>query len=161
MIYVIDRDRMGKFQSNRNTILQQIDLKRGGYGAMAYWHGHAFFAASNDYLRDYVVSGTTLKQAVQSTTLFDNPGATPAVSANGTRDAIVWIISTRTWNGKERPAVLYAYDATNIAHPIYSSEENAARDRASLATRFVFPVVVNGHVYFGTRDQVEVYALLK
>jgi hypothetical protein len=46
--------------------------------------------------------------------------------------------------------VLYAYDATNIAQPIYSSEENPARDRASLATRFVVPVVVNGRVYFGT-----------
>lgn len=71
------------------------------------------------------------------------------------------VLSTRTWNGDERPAVLYAYDATNITHPIYSSEENAARERASLATRFVVPVVVNGRVYFGTRDEVEVYGLLK
>jgi hypothetical protein len=160
-IYVIDRDRMGKFQRNRNAILQQIELGRGGYGAMAYWNGHAYLAASNDYLRDYAVSGGTLKPAVQSTTHFDNPGATPAVSANGTRNAIIWAISTRTWNGDGRPAVLYAYDATNISHPIYSSVENPPRDHASLATRFVVPVVVNGRVYFGTRDEVEVYGLLK
>jgi len=161
MIYVIDRDRMGKFQRNGNAILQQIELGRGGYGAMAYWNGHAFFAASDDYLRDYALTGGTLKQAARSTTRFDNPGATPAVSADGTRNAIVWAIATRTWNGRERPAVLYAYDAANITQPIYSSEENAARDRASLATRFVVPVVVNGRVYFGTRDRVEVYGLLK
>ena len=162
MIYVIDRDRMGKFQRGRNAIVQQIEMPDGGYGAIAYWNGHAFFVASSDYLRDYAVSNGTLKQAMRANTPhFDNPGATPAVSANGNRDAIVWVISTRTWNGRERPAVLYAYDATNIGQPIYSSEENAARDRASLATRFVVPVVVNGRVYFGTRDQVEVYGLLK
>jgi hypothetical protein len=161
LIYLIDRDRMGKFRRNGNAILQQIDTRRGGYGAMAYWNGHVFFAASNDHLRDYSLSGGLLKYSVQSNTLFDNPGATPAVSANGARNAIVWAISTRTWNGKERPAVLYAYDATNISRAIYSSEENAPRDRASLATRFVVPVVVNGRVYFGTRDEVEVYGLLK
>jgi len=162
MIYVIDRDRMGKFQRDRNAILQQIRMPGGGYGAIAYWNGHAFFVASGDYLRDYALGNGTLKQAMRANTPhFDNPGATPAVSANGNRDAIVWVISTRTWNGRERPAVLYAYDATNVAKPIYSSEENAARDRASLATRFVVPVVVNGRVYFGTRDQVEVYGLLK
>jgi len=128
---------------------------------MAYWNGHAFFAASDDYLRDYALGNGTLREAAKANTRFDNPGATPAVSANRTRNAIVWAIATRTWNGKERPAVLYAYDATNIANPIYSSEQNAARDRASLATRFVIPVVVNGRVYFGTRDEVEVYGLLK
>jgi hypothetical protein len=161
MIYVIDRDRMGKFQRASNAILQQIELGGGGYGAMAWWNGHAFFAASDDYLRDYALTGSTLTQAARSNTRFDNPGATPAVSASGTRNAIVWAIATRVWNGRERPAVLYAYDAANIAQPIYSSEVNAARDRASLATRFVVPVVVNGRVYFGTRDRVEVYGLLK
>jgi hypothetical protein len=83
------------------------------------------------------------------------------VSANAGKDAIVWVISTRTWNGAERPAVLYAYDARKIAQPIYSSEQNAGRDRAALATRFVIPVVVNGRVYFGTRETVEVYGMLK
>jgi hypothetical protein len=163
MIYVIDRDQMGKFRPDGNAILQQFKMAGdGGYGAIAYWNGHAFFAASKDYLRDYAVSGGQLKEAGRANTpRFDNPGATPAVSAKGTQNAIVWVISTRTWNGQDRPAVLYAYDATNIARPIYSSEENAARDRAALATRFVVPVVVNGRVYFGTRDRVEVYGLLK
>lgn len=161
MIYVIDRDLMGKFRRDGDAILQEIKMAGGGYGAVAYWNGHAFFAASNDYLRDYLVSRGALKLTATGSPRFENPGATPAVSANGTRDAVVWAISTRTWNGADRPAVLYAYDATNIAQPIYSSEENAARDRASLATRFVVPVIVNGRVYFGTRDEVEVYGLLK
>lgn len=160
-IYVLDRDRMGKFEPKRNAIVQQIELRRDSYGAMAYWNGHTFFAASNDYLRDFAINGGMLKQAVQSATHFENPGATPAVSANGKTNAIVWAIATRTWNGDDRPAVLYAYDAANISRPIYTSEQVPDRDRAYLATRFVVPVVVNGRVYFGTRGEVEVYGLLK
>jgi len=30
-----------------------------------------------------------------------------------------------------------------------------------MATRFVIPVVVNGHVYFGAVGEVEMYGLLK
>ncbi len=163
MIYVIDRDQMGKFRRQGNAIVQEIKMPGdGGYGAMAYWNGHAFFVASNDYLRDYAVQGGKLREAARALSPhFENPGATPAVSADGARNAIVWCIATRTWNGRDRPAVLYAYDAANLAQPIYSSEENAARDRPALATRFVIPVVANGRVYFGTRDEVEVYGLLK
>ena len=57
--------------------------------------------------------------------------------------------------------MLYAFDATKINQPIYSSEENSKRDRGGLATRFVIPVVVNGRVYFGARGEVDVYGLLK
>ncbi|HEY4903032.1 MAG TPA: hypothetical protein VIH89_06120 [Candidatus Sulfotelmatobacter sp.] len=70
-------------------------------------------------------------------------------------------IATKTWNGPDRAAVLYAFDATKLGRPIYNSEQNSMRDRAAMATRFVIPVVVNGRVYFGTRGEVEVYGLLK
>ena len=161
-LYVINRDNMGKFRREGDVVIQRITLAGGAYGAMAYWNGHVYFVASGDYLRDYAVGDGLLKQAACALSpRFENPGATPAVSANAGKDAIVWVISTRTWNGAERPAVLYAYDARKIAQPIYNSEQNAGRDRAGLATRFVVPVVVNGRVYFGTRETVEVYGLLK
>ena len=71
-------------------------------------------------------------------------------------------IATKIWNGADtKPAVLYAYDATKLGQPIYTSEQNSQRDRAAMATRFVIPVVVNGRVYFGTRSEVEIYGLLK
>jgi hypothetical protein len=89
-------------------------------------------------------------------------GATPSISTDGNKDAIVWAISTKTWNGPDnQPAVLYAFDASKLGEPIYTSEQNAARDRAANATRFVIPIVVNGRVYFATRGEVEVYGLLK
>ena len=161
-IYVIDRDQMGKFHGESDDLVQIIRMAGGGYGAMAYWNGQVFFAASDDNLRDYAIKNGRLTLNASSTTKFANPGATPSVSADGKKNGIVWVIATKTWNGSDnKPAVLYAFDATKLGEPIYTSEQNSPRDRAALATRFVIPVVVNGRVYFGARGEVEVYGLLK
>jgi len=161
MIYVIDRDRMGRFQPQGDAVVETIRMAGGGYGAMAYWNEHVFFASSDDYLRDYAIENGQLTLKMRSSIKFENPGATPSVSAGGNKNAIVWAIATKTWNGAERPAVLYAFDGNNIEQPIYTSEQNSKRDRAAMATRFVIPLVVNGRVYFGARGEVEVYGLLK
>jgi hypothetical protein len=161
MIYVLDRDHLGKFGREADNIVQRMSMSGGGYGAIAYWNHHAFFASSDDYLRDYAIQNGQLKRAAASSVKFENPGATPTVSADGTKNAIVWAVATKTWNGANRPAILYAFDATKLGKPIYSSDQNEARDRAALATRFVVPIVANGRVYFGARGEVEVYGLLK
>ena len=160
-IYVIDRDQMGRFHPDRDAVVQKISMEGGGYGAMAYWNKHVFFACSDDHLRDYSLENGQLKLNAATNTKFANPGATPSVSANGAKDAIVWAVATKTWNGADQPAVLYAFDANKIDQPLYSSEQNSQRDRAAAATRFVIPLVVNAHVYFSARGEVEIYGLLK
>ena len=161
-IYVMDRDNMGKFRREGDALVELIRMSGGGLGALAYWNGHVFFAANNDHLRDYAVKNGELTLHASSIMKFADPGATPSVSADGNKNAIVWAIATKTWNGPDnKPAVLYAFDATRLDQPIYTSEQNSQRDRAALATRFVFPLVVNGRVYFAARGEVEVYGLLK
>jgi hypothetical protein len=160
-LYVIDRDQMGQYHREGDAVVERIHLSGEAYGAMAYWNGHVFFAPSDDHLRDFAFENGQLVLRKSSSMKFENPGATPSISADGNRSAVVWAVSTKTWNGEEQTAVLYAFDAQNISEPIYTSEQNSRRDRAALATRFVFPVVVNGRVYFGTRGEVEVYGLLK
>jgi hypothetical protein len=161
-IYVIDRDRMGRFHRDSDALLQIVRMAGGGYGAMAYWNGHVFFAASGDNLRDFAIKNGQLTAQKASSTTFKNPGATPSISADGNKNAIVWAIATKIWNGPDdKPAVLYAFDATKLGEPLYTSEQNTQRDRAALATRFVIPIVVNGRVYFATRGEVEVYGLVK
>jgi hypothetical protein len=160
-IYVLDRDQLGRYHAEGDAILQRIDTHES-YGAMAYWNGHVFFAASDDYLRDYRIDNGTLTPSKSSNMKFDNPGATPSVSADGTRNAVIWAISSKVWNGADnRAAVLYAFDAKDLTQPIYTSEQNRQRDRAGLATRFIFPMVVNGRVYFAARGEVDVYGLVK
>jgi hypothetical protein len=160
-IYVIDRDNMGKYHSDRDDLVQIVHLPGGGYGAMAYLNGHAFFAASDDYLRAYAIKNGQLVPAETSAMKFANPGATPSISADGNKNAIVWAISTKTWNGPDNKPAVLAFDATKLGQPIYTSEQNSSRDRAAFATRFAIPVVVNGRVYFSTRGEVEVYGLLQ
>jgi hypothetical protein len=161
-IYVIDRDKMGGYQKDRNAILQHFEMKGGCYTAAAYWNGRVFIACESDHIRSYnLVKGQLLETPAMSSTHFDNPGATPAISANGAKDGVLWAIATNTWNGPSQPAVLYAFEATKLGDPLYSSEQNPTRDRAAKATRFVIPLVVNGRVYFGARGEVEVYGLLK
>lgn len=161
-IYVIDRDNMGRYHRDRDDLVQIIHLPGAGLGAMAYWNGHAFFAASDDYLRSYAVKNGQLIPSESSTMKFETSGATPSISADGNKNAIIWALSTKTWNGPDnRAAVLYAFDATKLGRPIYTSEQNSSRDHAAHATRFAIPVVVNGRVYFAARGEVEVYGLLK
>jgi hypothetical protein len=152
---------MGNFHSASDSIVQTIHMRGGGYGAMAYWNSHAYFAASDDYLSDYAVKNGELILNNSSGKKFENPGATPSVSADGNKNGIVWVIATKTWNGSGQAAILYAYDAKDIRQPLYTSEQNSQRDRAAMATRFVIPVVVNGRVYFGATGEVEVYGLLQ
>ena len=162
-LYVLDRDRLGKYQPNGNThAVQVIRSGEGIYAAPSYWNGRVYVLAEGDYLSSFPVNKGKLadKPDVQGTQRFGNPGATPAISANGNRDGIVWLIETKTWNGADKPAVLHAYDAANVAHELYTSEQNRERDRAGLTLRFTIPTIVNGRVYVDAKGRVDVYGLL-
>jgi hypothetical protein len=161
LIYVIDRDRMGHYQSADNSHAVQTIPTRGGiFGSMAYWNHHVYVVADGDNVRDYEVSNGTLKYAGASSFSLHDHAATPAVSANGARDGIVWVVSSKAWNGRARTAVLHAADASNIGRELWNSEQNAARDRAGLGLRFNIPTIANGHVYIGARREVDVYGVL-
>jgi len=66
------------------------------------------------------------------------------------------------WNESfvDKAAVLHAYDARNIAHELYNSEQRSDRDRVGMAVRFAVPTVANGYVFIGTRGRLDVYGLL-
>jgi hypothetical protein len=156
-LYVLDRDHLSRAP-------QILAMGGGLYGAAAYWNRHVFVLASNDVLKDFGVAGGKLTPApaARGTHIFSNPGATPAVSADGTRGGIVWVIETKVWNAfsSTKPEVLYAYDASNVAHELYNSEQNAPRDHAGQAIRFTVPTVAGGRVYIGAKKEVDVYGLL-
>jgi hypothetical protein len=161
-IYVLDRDKMGGYGNGSDAILQKFKMKGGCYTAAAYWNNRVYIACEDDHIHAYnLVKGQLVEAAAASTTHFDNPGATPTISANGTKDGVLWAIATNTWNGPQQKAILYAFDATKMGDPLFTSEQNATRDRSANATRFVIPIVVNGRVYFAARGEVEIYGLLK
>ena len=162
MLYVIDRDSMGHYNPDSDShAVQTIPTNGGIFGAIAYWNQHVYLLSDADALRDYEVTNGKLTFKASSTFSLRDHAATPAVSANGDKDGIVWIVSSKGWNSPDRSAVLHAVDASNVAHEIYNSEQNPSRDRAGLALRFNIPTIVNGHVYIGAKHEVDVYGLLQ
>ncbi len=161
MLYLLDTTNLGKYQPDNDAASHRAKQLRGGvYGAPAYWNGHVYVLGRSDVLRDYAVEHGQLAGPVASGAQRFVPPATPAVSANGTRTAIVWTIETKDWNASDRPAVLHAFDAANVAHELYNSEQSAARDRVGLCLRFTVPTVVNGRVYVEAKRELDVYGLL-
>jgi hypothetical protein len=161
LIYLVDRDQLGHFRpADNGHAIQTIPTKGGIFGSMAYWNGHVYFLSDGDRLRDYALANGTLKYQKASGFGFRDHAATPAVSANGHQDGIVWILSSKGWNSPDRTAVLHAADASDISHELFNTDLVPGRDRAGVALRFNIPTIVNGHVYVGAKREVDVYGLL-
>jgi hypothetical protein len=92
----------------------------------------------------------------KSAASFTYPGTTPSLSANGSKNGIVWAIEHTDPND-----VLHAYDATNLANELYNSNQAGnQRDQFGSASHFGTPLIVNGKVYVGTTNNVTVFGLL-
>jgi hypothetical protein len=159
VLYLVDRDHMGRWQPGNNShAVQTVAVPEGVFGSMAYWNHYVYVLSDGDALRQFAVADSKLSLTAASS--LRGVSATPTVSANGAGAGIVWLLRSKDWNGADQPAALYAYDATNVGHELYNTEQNAGRDRPGLTLRFNIPMVVNGHVYVGTKHQVDVYGLL-
>jgi hypothetical protein len=91
----------------------------------------------------------------QSAATFAYPGASPVVSANGTANAIVWA------HENSSPAVLHAYDASNLAHELYNSNQaSGARDQFGPGNKFIAPMVAGGKVFVGTTNSLAIFGRL-
>lgn len=162
-VYLLDRDKLGRFDpSSDRAAVETMKAPGMVMGASAYWNGHIYSVWSDDVVKAFALTNGQLgaAPAAKGTHVFTDPGATPTISANGRADGIVWVVETKTWNGADRHAVLHAFDAANVAHELYSSEMNAARDRAGTAVRFAIPTVAAGRVYVGAKGEVDVYGQL-
>jgi len=82
------------------------------------------------------------------------------VSANGNTNGIVWALDNSS-AGFSCCQVLFAYDATNLAHELYNSNQAPnGRDSTWGAVKFTVPTIANGKVYVGTQTGVAVLGLL-
>ena len=133
----------------------------GNYGTPAYWNGHVYFGSLNDSLKEFsLINGRLSEAAVsQSAGVFGYPGASPSISSDDARNGIVWVLQNDE-HYRSGPAVLHAYDATNLSRELYNSGAAGPRDMAGPAVKFTSPTIANGKVYLGTQDSVNVYGLL-
>jgi hypothetical protein len=173
-LYLLNRDSMGRYcgtcsasTGNTNTV-QSFSATNGLFGTPAFWNNGLYVAGRSDQLGVFNFNPSTgmfdTSPSSRSVNTFDFPGATPSVSSQGTSDGILWAIDSSQYGPPKNaggPAVLHAYDATNLASELWNSSQAAnSRDQAGTAVKFTVPTVANGKVYVGTRTTVEVYGLL-
>jgi len=160
VVYLVDRTNLGKYNASGNQVLQTLPAGTvpTAHSMPAYWQNNIYFCGVSDYLKSYLLSNGLLSTSPtsESPSLFGYPGATPAVSANGSTNGIVWALST----AKGGYVWLHAYDAVNLSRELYNTGQNSARDQGGIAVKFVVPTVANGKVYVATQGELDVYGLL-
>jgi hypothetical protein len=174
-VYLINADNLGQASG---TTIQTVDGPLGGYwSGGAYWQSatttYVYYAGLNsenqapagDNLREFTMVGGVFSPgaAVAQSPNRLTIGATPSISANGNTNGILWAIARQdllSVKPGSKPAVLYAFDATNVAHQLYSSTVNSTRDKAGAGVKFVVPTIANGKVYVPTQTELDVYGLL-
>jgi len=157
-LYLVNRDAMGKFSANNNNIYQELaGALPGGVWAMpAYFNNTVYYGSVGSPIQAFTITNAKLSTSATARTAnsFGYPGATPSVSANGTSNAIVWAVENTS------PAVLHAYNATNLTEIYNSNQASNGRDQFGNGNKFITPMIVNGNVFVGTPNGVAVFGLL-
>jgi hypothetical protein len=191
VVYLIDRDNMGQFQPNTNSqIPQYFGATSAFWGTAAFWQNNLYFAGAGDVLKQFSFDPTaglfcspqpcTPSPATQSSQAYGFPDVSPSVSSQGSSNGMVWAIDAGLYGYASPnaaggvfcyqvpvpaactgPAILHAYDATNLPTEYWNSTQAADnRDQAGNAVKFVPPTIANGKVYVSTRTEIDVYGLL-
>ncbi len=163
IIYLIDRENMGKYGSDDAVVQKVGGQLSGSLDTAAYFQNQIY------YVEGY--GGTAKTFSIASASMSNSPtsrsgdtfafaGSTPSISANGTQDGIVWDVDRGTNQ-------LRAYSSDSYATELYNSAQAAGnRDALGAAVKFQVPSVANGHVYVASgtgapNNFINVYGLIK
>ena len=167
-IYLMNVNSMGGYGPGSDNVVQELvdaldvpATEVGVRGAPAYWNGQVYFAGVGDVVKVFELSNGLLSTFPLSTSPTKNfyPGATPIISSNGSTGGVVWTLETDGY-AKSNPAILHAYDATNLGDELYNSKMIPSRDSAAGAVKFTVPTVANGKVFVPTQTELDFYGLL-
>ena len=167
--YLLDRQHLGGFVdfSSDTNIVQEFTVVSNAYfigQCPVYWRGPTneflFFWTHGMVLSAYSFNGSLIAtNPVATGSTVQNVGRVGGTSlsahGNAPGSGIVW--GTEGGNG----GTLHAYDATNVAHELWNSQQIAARDALGIYTKFCAPTIANGKVYVATcSSNLMVYGLL-
>jgi len=155
-LYLIDRDNMGKFDPQKDNVVQTVAGGVGGsFNTPGYFNGNLYyFPGYSGPGYAYTLTNATIGANRQQTP--DNFGGynltgTPSISANGTANGLVWVLD-RTSNQ------LRAYSAVDLSKEVWTSSQAANnRDQPGTVIKFSVPTVADGHVIVGTTNSVVIY----
>jgi hypothetical protein len=155
-VYVLNRDNMGMYSVNDSQVLQEFPLIPGEgleqdksvqFGSPAYWNKTVYFAPKATPILAYPLSGGLLGTPIQTAQQY-NGSHSPSISANGTKNGILWVITGQ----------LYAFDAVSL-QMLYSTSQIPLRDKLPPIGHFITQTVANGRVYVATQNSLEAYGL--
>ena len=157
-LYLINRNYMGKFNANGNSIYQELPgvLPGGVWSMPAYFNNTLYFGPVAQPILAFQFENARLltTPVAETSTSFGYPGATPSISSNKLQDAILW--ATQNSN----PAVLHAYNAVTLQELYNTNQAANERDHFGAGNKFITPLIINGKVYVGTKSGVGVFGLL-
>jgi len=179
---LLNRDKLGGYSRTNKGAVQMLNFGNGIFGTPAYWNWSFYLAGEGGKLQQFTLNSSTYKINTSPTSTTSNgfsfPGTTPSISTRpDNSNAIVWALDNSLYCTPQSPgcgpAVLHAYDATNLGTELWNSSQSAG-NTAGLAVKFTVPTVANGKVYVGTRGndsqqsgntdsiagELEVYGLL-
>ncbi len=160
ILYLIDRDAMGAFRANTDNDVQTLFQSIGGtWSSPAYFNSAIYYWGVGDVLRMYPVGSASLatNPTSYSPVYVGFPSSTPSISANGNQDGVVWALQSDAYY-YTGPAVLHAFDATDLSTELYNSTM-VSGDQAGPAVKFAVPTVANGKVYVGGEFVLSIYGL--
>jgi hypothetical protein len=148
------------------TYTVNIPLAVGSKLGYAGFTGSTGAYNASQYILSWVYQAPIMTQRLvslssQSNVFSQFPGPTPTISSYGTGgtgvNGIVWAVQTDQYAALG-PAILHAFDATNLSNELYNSSMRDENPSGS-AVKFVVPVVANGKVYVGSSNGLTVYGL--
>ncbi|MGO9640097.1 MAG: hypothetical protein ACLP1Y_02170 [Candidatus Acidiferrales bacterium] len=181
-VFLLDRTKLGQYTGGLaqtcpdTTPVEGVNFTPTLYGTPAAWKD------SQGVVRLYLVPGDgpigiypiaancpvpptgpcpmPTAPASVSSAVFSGRAPSPAISANNGTNGVLWLIDASQYK-TSGPAILRAYDATNLATELYdSTQASNSRDTAGTIVKFSVPTVANGKVYVGTQTELDVYGLL-
>ena len=173
VLYLLDANRLGGKTADDRQVPQKLRLGGGHVmGGPVYWNSAAtgplvYNWSEDDVLKAYKLSSGRLTTTpyLQGTVMSPgHPGGSLTVSANGSSagSGILWAAIPTSRDAKHglAPGMLRAFNADTLQE-IWTSEQNAARDRVGTLMKFVPPLIAKGRVYIPNHDnQVAVYGLM-
>ena len=175
-LYLLDRTNLGHYTGIAGgncpdtAPVQELTSFAATYETPLVWTDaknttRLYLTANNGLLGLYPVSAgsITTSPTSQSLAKFSGREPSPVVSANNGASGVLWLIDGSNYTsstGANGPAILRAYDATDVATELYDSTEVSPRDTAGTIVKFSVPTVANGKVYVGTQSELDVYGLL-
>jgi mono/diheme cytochrome c family protein len=169
-LYLVDRDNMGHYSPTTNNIVQTAQtVVAGTWGTPAYFNYRIYNQSEGDTMKAFSISNGVMSASPvsQSTVSIGGTGYAPTISANGTSNAIAWVIDAGAFSSgannnssdtSSGPSILRAFNATNLSQQLYNSSIKTS-DNAPGAVKYPVATIADGKVFVGGDYGVAVYGL--